>query len=421
MIVDQQLIYREKNYDSYVVKKINSLTKYYPKNKFSKKEFTFQLTENDWDVIKKDILKIQIAVTNRCNTFCKICYANSTPNSFGLEPTRRQIFKVIRNIGRGKRIILIGGEPTVRNDLVKIVKMVKKSGNIPEIYTNGLKLADFGYIKRLKKAGLKRVYLSFDGFDRNYYKVMNGNEEILTLKLLAIKNLVEVGMPTVLSSRIVNGLNEDQVKNIIDFCVQLVKEKQSIEGVLFYGATGYGRFMIKNGKMSISSLLSILEKVTDGAVNLDYLVESKKFILLLGNKLKRIGINIPYGSSGLIGFFKPGSIKRYISMEMLKKINEKLENQTLIEVFSSSVEFRNLIKNFIKDTKIMRLLRKTAMMPLESFFIGVGLVNSPINHNSKIMHDSIELFGFERTWPPIARDYSYGVPVGSDEVKHLKT
>jgi len=112
-------------------RKLKELEKYYPEWPFSVKAWSFPIKEKDWEVIRKKVNKVQIAITNRCNFPCKICYSNSLPNDYSMEMSKTTFMKILKKIGRGKRVILIGGEPTVREDIFDLVEMVKKKWKFP--------------------------------------------------------------------------------------------------------------------------------------------------------------------------------------------------------------------------------------------------------------------------------------------------
>jgi len=61
-----------------------------------------------------------------------------------------------------------GGEPTVRDDLPAIIRMVRDLGFIQiQIVTNDIRLAkSVEYCRELVEAGLHTVYLQFDGMTR---------------------------------------------------------------------------------------------------------------------------------------------------------------------------------------------------------------------------------------------------------------
>ncbi len=121
----------------------------------------------------KTVLAI-IDVTNRCNMRCPVCFANAGAAGYVYEPKIEQIETMLAtatsvNSPKGIHAIqLSGGEPTVRDDLPDIVRVVKRYGiNHIEVNTNGLKVGDPergpGYLKTLMDAGISTLYLQFDG------------------------------------------------------------------------------------------------------------------------------------------------------------------------------------------------------------------------------------------------------------------
>ena len=121
----------------------------------------------------KTVLAI-IDVTNRCNMRCPVCFANAGTAGYVYEPTIEQIDRMLEtatrvNFPKGIHALqLSGGEPTVREDLPEIIRLVKRHGiNHIEVNTNGLKVGDpqsgVDYLKTLTDAGVSTLYLQFDG------------------------------------------------------------------------------------------------------------------------------------------------------------------------------------------------------------------------------------------------------------------
>jgi organic radical activating enzyme len=59
-------------------------------------------------------------------------------------------------------IIFTGGEPTLRPDLVDLIKEAEKLGQVTGLLTNGMGLADSNYISKLEQAGLDHLLITFD-------------------------------------------------------------------------------------------------------------------------------------------------------------------------------------------------------------------------------------------------------------------
>lgn len=150
-------------------------------------------------------------ITSRCNSECSICKKVEFLD-MDIEFMKRKLL-----LYKNKEVILYGGEPTVRNDIIEIIKLVKQSGNIPALHTNGLKLSNKEYVQMLKKSGLEIVYLSFDGFDHKICSKIRGSEKEYNLKLQALKNLEDCNLYTILNMTLIKDLNESQVGEVLKY------------------------------------------------------------------------------------------------------------------------------------------------------------------------------------------------------------
>ncbi|MBN2153108.1 MAG: radical SAM protein, partial [Candidatus Lokiarchaeota archaeon] len=122
--------------------------------------------------------------TNRCNLACPICFANANAKGYVVEPTVAEIRRIMEHFRSIKPLppVLLqfsGGEPTMRDDIVELVRMAKEMGFVEVLLTtNGLKIAarnGVQYMKDLMAAGLDCVYLSFDSADDpDVYKKTRG-------------------------------------------------------------------------------------------------------------------------------------------------------------------------------------------------------------------------------------------------------
>jgi uncharacterized radical SAM superfamily Fe-S cluster-containing enzyme len=112
---------------------------------------------------------IIIDVTHRCNMACANCYV---PNREIPDLDARWLLDVLGRLPRGRYIRLVGGEPTLRNDLPDLIRGIRSLGHHAVVVTNGLRLANREYVRTLKQAGLQIAYLSFNGgFDDDLYEV----------------------------------------------------------------------------------------------------------------------------------------------------------------------------------------------------------------------------------------------------------
>lgn len=105
---------------------------------------------------KSNIRSAYISVTNRCNMRCSFCTMLSSPEeSIESDLTFDQIVSVVipklRNIGV-KKVVISGGEPLIRKDIVDILKAFSDNFGRDRIVlqTNGL-LLDDEKLKKIKK------------------------------------------------------------------------------------------------------------------------------------------------------------------------------------------------------------------------------------------------------------------------------
>jgi organic radical activating enzyme len=151
--------------------------------------------------------------TYRCNLECPLCFTHR----HGEDLTIGEIAAGIDG-HQGRVVSISGGEPTLRDDLPEIVRLVARR-NIPLLATNGLRLADRAYVDELRRAGLRHVTFSFNGFTEAAQLATNGR---LTLapKLRAIENLVAADMRFLLSMLVARGGNEGEIGRVVELAAE---------------------------------------------------------------------------------------------------------------------------------------------------------------------------------------------------------
>src|SRR5574341_1906562 len=96
---------------------------------------------------KTTTILANIDLTNRCNQACPVCFANAQASGYLYEPTLSQISAMMQMLRDEKpipcpAIQFAGGEPTMREDIVQIVRMASEfKFTQVQMATNGIKLA----------------------------------------------------------------------------------------------------------------------------------------------------------------------------------------------------------------------------------------------------------------------------------------
>ena len=108
---------------------------------------------------------VYFSLTNRCCLRCIMCDIPKSPSRPEDELSTAQVKKIILQIKElgVRHLILSGGEPLLREDLIECIRYAKDNG-IPwvDIITNGL-LCDDQTAQKLVQAGLNHVTISLDG------------------------------------------------------------------------------------------------------------------------------------------------------------------------------------------------------------------------------------------------------------------
>ena len=184
---------------------------------------------------------VLLELTSRCSLHCPVCFASAEQGAgwdLPLEEIEKQYDWLMRH-GGPYNIQLSGGEPTMRDDLDRIVMLGKEKGfRYFQLNTNGLRIAgEDGYAQKLKDMGISCVFLQFDGCRDETYRKLRGRD-LYEIKCRAVECCKEAGLPVVLVPVIAPDVNEDEIGEILHFAVQ---RHPAVRGVHFQPLSYFGR------------------------------------------------------------------------------------------------------------------------------------------------------------------------------------
>ncbi len=125
---------------------------------------------------------VDLFVTSKCNLKCKHCFYMENLNKPNKELTLEEIQKVSKNLDKIYYLTMTGGEPTIRNDIVEIVKTFYHNNDVKIMgfHSNGLNP------KRLKQITEDildscpnmafSVLISLDGFKETHNNIRVSNQ-----------------------------------------------------------------------------------------------------------------------------------------------------------------------------------------------------------------------------------------------------
>ncbi len=159
-------------------------------------------------------------VTNRCNMNCPICIATIRGMGFDFNPPMEYFEKIFAELGRWDPqpvVQLFGGEPTVRKDLLEIIAVARKHGLWPHVTTNGVRLADEEYCRKLCEEQVP-IRLSFDGRNPDIYEKLRNNRDACDKKLKGIENLKKHSRRKhTIVSCVAKGINDQHLGGTLQF------------------------------------------------------------------------------------------------------------------------------------------------------------------------------------------------------------
>lgn len=218
---------------------------------------------------------LRISVTERCNLRCLYCMpeegiALSPPERLLTTPEIVYLSELFVNQGVNK-IRLTGGEPTVRRDIVDLMRQLGtlRSKGLKElcITTNGISL--HRKLDAMAESGLTGVNLSLDTLDPFQFQIMtrrNGHEAVMkSINRILEMNKLGAGIKLKINCVVMRGLNEREILPFVELGRDQDLEVRFIEYMPFDGNKWSENKMLSYGEMLalIRQKYPDLQKVQD--------------------------------------------------------------------------------------------------------------------------------------------------------------
>lgn len=152
------------------------------------------------DNFHRQLSYLRLSITDFCNFRCDYCLPNGYTANAGKRPDNELsvseidvLIQAFAKLGTTK-VRLTGGEPSIRQDLPRIIELAKQTQGIQTVAvsSNGYRLAKHLY--DWQTAGLNQLNISIDSFDPIIFKQITGFDILPTLlqdidKLLATTDI----------------------------------------------------------------------------------------------------------------------------------------------------------------------------------------------------------------------------------------
>jgi molybdenum cofactor biosynthesis protein A len=181
---------------------------------------------------------LRLAVTDRCNLRCFYCMPEEgiqylpKKDLLTFEEIQRLI-SVLASMGISK-VRLTGGEPFVRNDLMKMIRNLVGIPGINELHitTNGLLTAP--HIPELNALGIKSINLSLDTLDRERFKQITRRDEF-SKTMATLDLLLSSDIQVKINAVVMEGRNIDDILPLVELTRNNPIEVRFIEEMPFNG------------------------------------------------------------------------------------------------------------------------------------------------------------------------------------------
>ena len=169
---------------------------------------------------KYPLVRLAISVTNSCNLRCIHCSQNAG-KSLKKEYSASDLKKIIRDTSNEGlcNIGITGGEPTIRKDLLSILKYADERDISLVLNTNGTLITKKLAKDLSKLTNLRIAAVSLDGSKPKTHDEIRRTNGAFSKTIKGIKNLVSEGIEVTIAFTIMNRNNFECLK--IHYAIKL--------------------------------------------------------------------------------------------------------------------------------------------------------------------------------------------------------
>jgi GTP 3',8-cyclase len=215
-------------------------------------------SESTVDAFGRPLRSLRLSVTDRCNLRCAYCMPEEEYVWLPREDVltfeeMAELSGYFTELGVDK-VRLTGGEPLLRRDLPRLIRLLLQNRHIKEIAltTNGILLADNA--EALYQAGLNRVTVSLDTLRPERFRQLTRRDEFARV-LEGIESAGRAGFTGLkLDTVAIRGFNDDELVGLIEFGRHFQAEVRFIEYMDVGGANKWAPEKVFSREMILAVL-----------------------------------------------------------------------------------------------------------------------------------------------------------------------
>ena len=206
-------------------------------------------------------LRMDLAVTFRCQNNCVHCYAGGPHETSELSTEQwKRVIDRVHEVGVFI-VTFTGGEPTLRDDLPELLSYAQNKGVVTGLVTNGRRLKDKGYAETLEKSGLDFVQVTLESHWAKVHDLMTGARGSWKETVEGIKNVVHSRIYTTTNSTL-SRYNASDFLETVDFIKALGIAAFGCNSLIYSGKANQ---VSEEFALPVETLNELLPRIRDRA------------------------------------------------------------------------------------------------------------------------------------------------------------
>lgn len=167
------------------------------------------------DSEERDLDEDIVRINFHCNQSCRFCFVSTHLPEAGDAAVRSAI---LRAAGRGVKVTISGGEPTLNPRLVEYVRLAKAHSKMPVLLqTNAIRLDDPALAQALSDAGLDEAFISLHGTTAEISDAVTSAPGTFVRSVAGIDNLYKTGTVRIVLNFVICKTNASNLPEYVRF------------------------------------------------------------------------------------------------------------------------------------------------------------------------------------------------------------